>query len=217
MNVLRRLLNRPLPPRVEIVQAALDEFSKPSYLEIGVHTGVLFLHLRARRKVGVDPDPRVPRWKRLVHPNTALRGRLVAETSDEYFAALDPGERFEVVFVDGLHLHEQCSRDIENALRHLSPRGTVFVHDCNPASALSAGRDPEATAGAGWCGDVWKSIASLRANRDDLSVETLDTDSGIGVVRRGANPGATAELSVDELTYEDLASRRAELLGLRVV
>ncbi len=215
MNPLRRLLNRPLPPRVAIVQAALDRFSKPSYLEIGVHTGVLFLHLRAHRKLGVDPDPKVPRWKRLAHPNTAIRGRLLAQTSDEFFAALDPGERFDVVFVDGLHLHEQALRDIENAVRYLSADGVVFVHDCNPADAVSAGRDPEATAGAGWCGDVWKAIAHLRSHRGDLRIETLDTDNGIAVVRRGPNPKATGELSVDALAYEDLATRRVELLGLR--
>jgi hypothetical protein len=215
MNLVRRLLNRPLPPRVEIVQAALNRSPKPRYLEIGVHTGVLFLHVRADQKIAVDPDPRVPRWKWLAHPNTARCGHLITATSDEFFATLAPAERFDVVFVDGLHLHEQALRDIENAVRHLSADGTVFVHDCNPASAVSAGRDPEATAGAGWCGDVWKAIAHLRAHRADLRVETLDTDSGIAVVRRGSNPKATGELAVDDLDYDDLAARRVDLLGLR--
>jgi hypothetical protein len=209
------LLDRPLPPRVAVVQAALDRFTKPRFLEIGVHTGVLFLHVRAAEKVGVDPDPRIALWKRLGHPNTALRGRVVEATSDEFFAALDPTERFDVVFVDGLHLHQQALRDIEHSLGHLSAEGTVFVHDCNPVSALSAGRDPGATGDAGWCGDVWKAIAHLRAHRGDLTVETLDTDSGIGVVRRGDNPGATGGLAVDDLGYGDLVTRRGELLGLR--
>jgi hypothetical protein len=215
MNPVRRLLNRPLPPRVEVVQQALNRSPKPRYLEIGVHTGVLFLHVRADQKIAVDPDPRVPRWKWFAHLNTARRGRLVTQTSDEFFASLGPAERFDVVFVDGLHLHEQALRDIENAVRHLSANGTVFVHDCNPASAASAGRDPEATAGAGWCGDVWKAIAHLRAHRADLSVETLDTDNGIAVVRRGSNPRATGKLVVGDLDYDDLDGRRNELLGLR--
>jgi hypothetical protein len=216
MNPLRRLLNRPLPARVGIVQAELDRFARPRYLEIGVHTGVLFLHLRARRKLAVDPEPRVPRWKRLGHPNTALRGRVVAMLSDEFFAQLDPAARFDVVFVDGLHLHEQALRDIDNALGHLAADGTIFVHDCNPTSAVSAGRDPAATGDAGWSGDIWKAIAHLRAHRTDLTVETLDTDSGIGVVRRGSNPHPSGEAVID-LGYEDLAGRRVELLGLRPV
>jgi hypothetical protein len=91
----------------------------------------------------------------------------------------------------------------------------VFVHDCNPATALSAQRDPDRTGDSGWCGDVWKAIAHLRSHRDDLVIETLDTDSGIAVVRRGSNPSATGALAVNELDYEDLAARRVELLGLR--
>src|SRR5918997_29220 len=77
VSALRRILNRPLPPRVAIVQRELDRFRGASYLEVGVNVGVLFLHVRAARKVGVDPVQRIPRWKRLGHPNTALRGELV--------------------------------------------------------------------------------------------------------------------------------------------
>jgi hypothetical protein len=40
---------------VGIVAAQLAARRRPRYLEIGVHTGVLFLHVRASAKVGVDP------------------------------------------------------------------------------------------------------------------------------------------------------------------
>jgi SAM-dependent methyltransferase len=214
VNVVRRVLGRPLPPRVEIVQAELDRFRRPRYLEIGVNVGVLFLHVRARRKVGVDPVPRIPRWKRLGHPNTAVRGRLLATTSDEYFASIEPGETFDVVFVDGLHTHEQSLRDVENALAHLSTDGVVLVHDCNPADALAGGPDPEATGDAGWNGEVWKTIVHLRATRADLDVRVLDTDFGVGVVRRGEGSPGPGGLDAATLTYDDLAARREELLGL---
>ena len=214
-SLLRRLLDRPLPPRVAVVQRELDRFPAPRYLELGVHTGVLFLHVRARSKLGVDPDPRVPALKRALHPNSALRGRLVRASSDEFFAGLDPAARFEVVFVDGLHLYEQCLRDVDGSLAHLADGGVVLVHDCNPADPLSAGRDPAATRGSGWSGDVWKAVAQLRAGRPELEVVTLDTDGGIGVIRRGGRRRATAELDVAALGYEDLERRRAELLGLR--
>ena len=214
VSVLRRLLNRPLPPRVAIVQRELYRFRRPRYLEIGVNVGVLFLHVRAHRKVGVDPVQRIPRWKRLAHLNTALRGELVETTSDRYFASLEPGETFDVVFVDGLHTYEQSLRDVENALRHLAPDGVVLVHDCNPADAIAGGPDPDATGDAGWNGEVWKAIVHLRATRPDLDVRVLDTDFGVGVVRRGETRSGLQGADADSLTYDDLAARREELLGL---
>jgi hypothetical protein len=199
---------------VAIVQAELDRFRRPRYLEIGVNVGVLFLHVRAHGKVGVDPVRRIPRWKRVAHPTTALRGRLVARPSDDYFARLDPGERFDVVFVDGLHTFEQSLRDVENALEHLAPDGVVLVHDCNPADAIAGGPDPGATGDAGWNGEVWKTIVHLRATRSDLDVRVLDTDFGVGVVRRGESGSELAGIDAGALTFDDLEARREELLGL---
>ena len=217
MSRLRAAIGRPLPPRVGIVQRELDRFSRARYLEIGVHTGVVFLHVRAYRKLGVDPAPAVPRWKRLTHPNTLLRGRILAATSDAFFASLGREERFDVVFVDGDHHREQAVRDVENGLAHLSAEGVVLIHDCDPPSPGAASRDSADAAGGPWCGDVWKAIVELRATRHDLVVETLATDCGIGVVRRGT---ATASLGltpaeIATMSYADLEAGRADLLGLR--
>jgi hypothetical protein len=215
VSLLRRLLGRELPPRVAIVQAELDRFARPRYLEIGVNVGVLFLHVRAAEKVAVDPVNRIPRWKWLGHPNTALRGRFVNATSDRFFGDLDPRARFDVVFVDGLHTHEQSRRDVDNALAHLGDEGVVLVHDCNPQSEAAAGPDPDATEGEGWCGEVWKTIVELRATRDDLTVEVLDTDYGIGVIRGGTSNPIELPAPVERLTYAELEAERVRLLGLR--
>jgi Methyltransferase domain len=222
MNPLRTLLRRPLPPRVAVVAAELRRFAAPRYLEIGVHTGVLFTHVRARRKIGVDPAPAIPAWKWWLHPNTAMRGSLVKAASDAYFAGLDPEVEFDVAFVDGGHTFEQSLRDVENALAHLSPEGVVLVHDVNPPTAASAMPDPREAArlpgGECWCGDVWRTVVWLRATRDDLVVETLDTDFGIGVVRRGATePLPLTGAAVAALTYGDLDRNRVAFLGLRPV
>jgi len=219
VNPIRRLVGRPLPPRVAIVQAELDRHRHPRYLEIGVKTGVLFLHVRARRKVGVDPVPAVAGWKRVAHPNTFLRGDLIAATSDAYFAQLPASCRFEVVFVDGDHAYRQSLRDIENALARLAPGGVVLVHDCNPESAGAASPDWRDAGQGPWCGEVWKAIAHLRAARPELDVETLDVDFGIGMVRPGGDrERAALELepaAIERMGYADLEANRAELLGLR--
>jgi hypothetical protein len=145
---------------------------------------------------------------------------VVRATSDEYFAGLGAGAEFDVVFVDGEHSFAQSLGDVENALARLSPDGVVLVHDVNPPTEASALPDPREAArqpgGECWCGDVWRAVVWLRATRDDLVVETLDTDFGIGVVRRGAaDPLPLDAADVRALTYDDLDRERAELLGLR--
>jgi hypothetical protein len=208
-----------LPPRVSVIQSELDRFEDPRYLEIGIFDGSVFLRVNAREKVAVDPKIRIPRWRRLL---AALDPRIEVHEvpSDVYFASIAPGTTFDVVFVDGLHLYEQALRDTENALRHLSDDGVVLIHDCNPTAEAVASRDPEDASRSGhraWCGDVWKAIVHLRATRADLEVSVLDTDFGIGVVRKGAGG---PHLDVDpaviaDLGYGDLDADRHRLLGLR--
>lgn len=215
LSVRSSLGRQPHPPRVGVVRDELRRFRRPRYLEIGVHAGLLFLHVRAHSKVAVDPVPRIARWRWLAHPNTALRGRLLRMTSDAFFSDLDRGTRFDVVFVDGHHTREQALRDIEGGLAHLSADGVVLVHDCNPTNPAAASRDSADAAGGGWCGDVWKAIVELRATRSDLSVRTLDCDFGIGVVRRRpSTPLALEPAAIEAMTYADLERDRAHLLGL---
>ena len=214
MSVLRELIGRPHPPRVAIVGERISRRHPARYLEIGVNTGVVFLHVRAIRKVAVDPRPRIPRWKWLAHPNTLLRGRIVRATSDAYFAALPAAECFDVVFVDGDHGFQQTLRDVEHALEHLAVGGVVMVHDCDPPSAASASPDP-ADAGEGlWCGEAWKTIAHLRATRPDLAVGVLATDYGIGVIER--RPSKTIDVdpaAIAVMSFGDLVADRERLLG----
>ena len=197
-----------------VVSAQLRRFPRPRYLELGVDTGVVFLHVRAHRKVGVDPVGRVPRWKWLLHPNTLLRGSFFRATSDRFFDALAQEASFEVIFVDGDHSFAQSRRDVERALDHLAEDGVVLVHDCNPPSAAAASPDSADSAGGPWCGEVWRTIVELRATRAELEIETLDVDFGIAVIRRGRAAPLELEATVAELEYADLDRDRARLLGL---
>jgi SAM-dependent methyltransferase len=156
------------PPRVAIIQAELDRFDKPRYLEVGIFDGLVFLQIRAATKVAVDPRIRMSWWRRWREGRRA--GVSFHEMpSDDFFRDLGDQEGFDVVFVDGLHLYEQALRDAENALARLAPGGVVLMHDCNPTAAAVADRNPEVAFENGhraWCGDVWKAIVAWFAEAE---------------------------------------------------
>jgi hypothetical protein len=139
---------------------------------------------------------------------------------------LRPSFSFDVVFIDGLHTHQQVLKDIDNALAVLTEGGVILVHDCNPPDAVAAYPAESAQHVASlnipgwngdWCGDVWKAVVLLRSSRHDLRVFVLNTDYGIGVIRR-ATPEDTLDvmgMDISAMTYKDLAGNRERFLSLR--
>ena len=94
---------------------------------------------------------------------------------------------------------------------------SVLVHDCDPPTPREQPRPtPGDAAGGPWCGEVWKTIVTLRATRPDLSVEVIDADLGIGVIRRRPSPTLEIEAgALDQMTFDDLVADRVRLLGIR--
>src|ERR1022692_2180630 len=94
--------------RADVVQALVDLYEEPSYLEIGVHSGETFHAVKAKRKVAVDP-------KFAISPENREASDVVVYhevTSDIYFGELaSSDEQFDVIFLDGLHTLEQTLRD----------------------------------------------------------------------------------------------------------
>lgn len=220
--------------RTGVVQAFIDGRGLETYLEIGVRTGHTFLRIRARRKIGVDPAPRIGALKRFrwwFRNGSNRCSRIYRLTSDEFFAHhgdLLAEHGLDVAFVDGLHTYEQSLRDVESCLAYLEPEGVALMHDCSPpsaAAAIPAQSPDEARRAAGdrwdgmWCGDVYKTVLHLRSQRPDLRVRVLDCDRGIGIVERGTAEG-TLDLrprEIAEIGYADLAAHRAEWLDLEPV
>jgi len=215
--------------RTHIIQKILDKKSARNYLEIGVNDARNFFRTRVRKKVAVDPKFRIPgkqKIKWLLKNFSNLTARYHETTSDDYFSNREPSDVFDVVFIDGLHTHEQSLKDVTNALDSMNDSGVVVLHDCNPPhegaavpaqdfNRVAAAASPDWT--GEWCGDVWKTICTLRSQRHDLRVFVLDCDYGIGVVTRG-EPDGRLHLDADDIsrmTYQDLAGNRQELLGLK--
>jgi len=192
--------------RLDILKRLVDRFGYSTYLEIGVAGGATFKHLPVAEKTGVDPKWRL--WY-LLNP------RVKKITSDRFFAK--NRRRFDLVFIDGLHVAEQAHRDILNALAVLEPGGTIMVHDCMPRSKE---QQMVPRIQVSWTGDVWR--AFLKTSQDpSLSTLVFDTNRGCGIIRRTPRPQQAPiaptdvdPLSEDELSWETYVEHRDEWLRI---
>jgi predicted O-methyltransferase YrrM len=172
----------------DVLKIVHGVFKPGVYVEIGVSTGSsIALADKADIAVGVDPD---------LSGCTAALGtntRLVAATSDDFFATLDRGtvlhdRAIDLAFIDGMHRFEFCLRDFVNIERLSRPGGLILIHDVVPVGARVAER--ERTSGP-WTGDVWKILPCLTELRPDLDISLVMTGpSGLAVVRN-LDPAST--------------------------
>jgi len=152
--------------RSNLINYLIGLYGYTSYLEIGVDCGSNFERVHCAYKVGVDP---ANKYEKLTYNIT----------SDEFFAQND--EKFDIVFIDGLHVSDQVIKDIQNSLNVLNPLGTIIMHDCLPNSEAAQLRE---RLGDHWNGDVWKAFAHYRKN-PDLVMFTINTDQGLGFIKKG--------------------------------
>lgn len=180
------------PLRIDLLNEIVARNGVRDYLEIGCRDDECFSQIRAPHKVGVDP----------------VSGGTVRATSDEFFAA--NRARFDLVFIDGLHLYEQVVRDIRNAVAALNPGGVIVLHDCLPTDCVAQYREQASRI---WNGDVWKAIVEARS-WPDVDTVTCLIDHGVGIIRARPNPEPLALPggSAAAMRYETLAADWQRLL-----
>lgn len=214
--------------RTEVIQKVCSTLNAQTYIEIGVRHGDCFTQIEAPRKIAIDP----------IQPKPAVAASLKEGVfyyemySDDFFSShtdLFSEKKIDVAFVDGLHTYQQSLRDALNCLDHMSERGVLVMHDCNPTDeakgipapleevAMECAAQKGLLIRGGWMGDVWKTIVYLRSLRPDLYVCTLDCDWGIGLVMKGVpeNPLSFSALDIDCLTYQDFEKNRNLFLNLK--
>lgn len=179
--------------RTEIIQALIDKHGYTSYLEIGVQSGQNFFSINCKTKVGVDPD--------------RSSKATIYQTSDLFFSLNT--EKFDLIFIDGLHISEQVEKDILNAMQCLSLGGTIVCHDMNPVTEKMQ-RVPRVA--KQWTGDCWKAWVNLRSKIHGWDFYVIDTDFGVGVITRDAFSKPTIKPNV--LNYFALADNRVRWLNL---
>ena len=192
--------------RFDIINFLIKRNGATRYLEIGVEDGDSMNAIQCQKKHGVDPAS-----KNATH-------RL---ESDEFFEMLAPHVKYDVIFVDGLHVADQSERDIVHSLEHLTPNGFIVVHDCNPATEWHQRSFQEAKKNGcrEWNGDVYKAIIRLRAIRNDIDVCVVDTDYGCAVIRLVEPNEKKLLLSeftrIEDIKFQWFHQNRQRLLNLK--
>ncbi|MEN8250743.1 MAG: class I SAM-dependent methyltransferase [Bacteroidota bacterium] len=169
-NIFDKILGRKKHEfkRHDLINMLIDHFLYKRYLEIGVDKSANFTSIRCESKTSVDPAEGL-----YAHAKPTYQ-----ITSDEFFRNVAPTlEKFDIIFIDGLHHHKQVNRDIENSLKYLNENGSIVLHDCNPAKEIHQSVPRKSTL---WNGDVWKSIVEFRNTNKELGCLVIDTDYGLG-------------------------------------
>lgn len=199
----------------DLLNHLIAKYGYKTYLEIGVgDPRENFCQIACDDKIGVDPYCNfvdVPNYdeKAIDEINKNVKFRL---TSDEFFNYLREDITFDLIFIDGLHTEEQCDRDIQNALNHLSENGSVVVHDTCPYSAESAEERPNNPKGFTWNGDIYKSICKLKSM--NIWYITVGFDYGITVIKRHKGFVKNDNVQKIELSYETFDEKREQLLNM---
>ena len=159
--------------RFDLINKIIIKKKFESYLEIGCQSDVNFSKIIIKNKIGVDPQS----------------GGTHRMTSDDFFK--QNKKKFDLIFIDGLHIYEQVLKDIENSLKILNENGVILIHDCLPAKIWHQ-TIPQTH--SSWNGDVWKSIVKSRT-RADIDTYTIEADQGLGLILKRKNK----DILVDEI------------------
>lgn len=201
------------PYRTEIINFLFSlKQGKTKYLEIGVRNpNDNFNKINASEKYSVDPG--------LEFKENPVDFKM---TSDEFFQKLFANEvlssdiKFDVIFIDGLHLAYQVNKDIENALNFIKDDGLIVLHDCNPPSEWHARENysyHHTPAGGGWNGTTWKAFLKWRQNPSVYSC-CIDSDWGVGILSKSHSIGKSTTLQNEFYEFSILEENRKELLNL---
>ena len=197
--------------RTDIINELIDKHDYQSYLEIGVNNPALnYFSINCKYKECVDPiDAENKQFGSFDNDdamNYVIKNVITYNvTSDEFFENIVGNKKYDIIFVDGLHIEEQVGKDIINALKHLNPGGSIVIHDCIPASYEASLEENDYFAyehGWVWNGSVWKAIPEL--SKQNIEFVVVDTDWGCGVIKYKENPENLVFLEKSDLEYDQV-------------
>lgn len=151
------------------------------YLEVGVDEGRTFARIAVERRTGVDPH-----FKFDVSAVANDSTRLEQCTSDQFFSALAPAHKYDLVFLDGLHTFEQTYRDFCSAIIHTHTQSAILIDDTVPSDVYSSLPVPHkaiayrarfSQPNTAWHGDTYKVVYAIHDFHIGWKFRTI-TDGG---------------------------------------
>jgi len=147
-----------------IIQSLINKNNYNTYLEIGIKQKLCFDFIKIESKESLDIN-------KTYNPTYVNK-------SDDFFKSIDSQhKKWDIIFVDGDHEKNQVLKDINNSLKHLNEGGTIVCHDMCPPNYKDLFPDA--------CYNSWEALAYLRKNNPDLEIYVVDTDYGVGVIKKG--------------------------------
>lgn len=180
--------------RIEIINGLIKKNGYKSYLEIGVQAGHCFSQIECENKIGVDPDK--------------SSAATVYLSSDDFFEVNE--DKFDIIFIDGLHHSEQVKNDIENSLRFLNKGGTIVMHDCLPTTKRM--QEIPLQEQVEWTGDTWKAYLHYRSN-PNLTMAVVNVDWGCGIITKGSQEPFIWQYDY-EPTYEGFQADKKQWMNI---
>lgn len=186
----------------EIINLLFDFYNFSSYLEIGVRVpSDNFEKINAHIKHGVDPNPN--------------RKYTYNMTSDEFFQDYI-NQKYDVIFIDGMHTEEQSYKDVKNSIINLNDGGYIIIHDCNPKyEYLTRSYDNYLKYPGGWNGTVYKAFLKIKYELKDWSCFVVEEKQGCGIItKRKILKNNLLNLNINNFSWLDFDQNRKELLQL---
>jgi len=176
------------PSRTTIINFLLQQTPAENYLEIGTRDpNENFSHIKCKNKFSIDPG-------------VEFKANPVdfKMTSDAFFENLEQNKlqqfkndiKFDIIFIDGLHISTQVEKDIQNSLKYITDSGFIVLHDCNPPTEFHQRESyyfRNSPAEGFWNGTTWKAFYKNRHVKGLYSI-CFDTDWGVGVISKKEYP-----------------------------
>lgn len=167
--------------RDEIINELAKINNAKNYLEVGVESGNTFNKVAIPNKVAVDPIKRFD----------PISGIFHEMESDIFFRNCT--QKFDVIFLDGMHLFEFIFRDFYNATKVASEKAIIIIDDVIPSDVNAAERSQSfcvaqkiklGSKDRNWMGDVYKFISFLDQIFIDWSYKTHKKNHGQTIIWR---------------------------------
>ena len=202
--------------RFDIINALIKKNNYKTYLEIGVRDKECFNQIIIDDKKGCDPLDEEFLAEFSVAKSTSEKKWKPSEidvdfrmTSDEYFK--NHNHKYDIIFIDGLHLNEQVYRDINNSIDCLNKGGVILMHDCLP---LEEDHQKVPAVTSYWNGDVWKAFVRVRNERTDVEMSVIDTDTGVGMITfdKKKKPAIKGKITLD---WDNFSKNREDWMNIK--